>query len=564
MSYLLEILGRGLLADLKAAFRDLLRDDTERSTTELEEEAVKSPESKRRWAIRLLEEKQFSRARDVFSQVIDADPSNRVGRVGLACCLDELGLTRAAIEQLHNSFMGNPKDSATLFAIGFCAEKVSEIEDATVAYEAALEEAPQLRNAHERLAAIHFKQDNVDGAITHYEHLSWCEPADLNASITLANLYVRAERFDDAIRQYQVAITIDPDNWDAQDDLVSACTDAGRYDEAIGLMKSLITKRPECADQYLRLGDLYNKTGRETFALDAYRNAVERHPEYLEAVIKVGTSNLRGGDYVEAAKSFSQAIEINDRVLSAYVGMGVAQQASGRIEEAKESFEMAGGIEPNSTLLFSEVARLQLKVSAAEQTKKYLSPTAVALAPQGPPDEFVSSLIERQIDNLGEAIHRHPNHADLQYRLGLLLRQQGDLSGAIEAYANALRINPQYFKALLKLSLALRESGDLRGAMDAAKRALQIDPESVTLHYQLGVMFSDQNEFSLAVERFDFAVKNDPKNVDYLSHLILALQNMGLLDRATETGRMLSDVSKASADGGGTIRDPADPTGLRL
>lgn len=100
--------------------------------------------------------------------------------------------------------------------------------------------------------------------------------------------------------------------------------------------------------------------------------------------------------------------------------------------------------------------------------------------------------------------------------------------------------------------------------MDAAKRALQIDPESVTLHYQFGVMFSDQNEFSLAVERFDFAVKNDPKNVDYLSHLILALQNMGLLDRATETGRMLSDVSKASADGGGTTRDPADPTGLRL
>ena len=33
---------------------------------------------------------------------------------------------------------------------------------------------------------------------------------------------------------------------------------------------------------------------------------------------------------------------------------------------------------------------------------------------------------------------------------------------------------------------------------------------------------------------------------------------------ATETGRMLSDVSKASADGGGTTRDPADPTGLRL
>ena len=145
-------------------------------------------------------------------RVVDAHPTNRVARVGLACSLDELGLTRAAIEQLHNSFMGNPKDSATLFAIGFCAEKVSEIEDATVAYEAALEEAPQLRNAHERLAAIHFKQDNVDGAITHYEDLSWCEPADLNASITLANLYVRPERLAYDLRTYTLASPISPYN----------------------------------------------------------------------------------------------------------------------------------------------------------------------------------------------------------------------------------------------------------------------------------------------------------------------------------------------------------------
>ena len=43
MSYLLEILGRGLLAELAAAFRDLLRDDGRYSTQELEAKVARQP-----------------------------------------------------------------------------------------------------------------------------------------------------------------------------------------------------------------------------------------------------------------------------------------------------------------------------------------------------------------------------------------------------------------------------------------------------------------------------------------------------------------------------------------
>ena len=143
---------------------------------------------------------------------------------------------------------------------------------------------------------------------------------------------------------------------------------------------------------------------------------------------------MRNGGYEAAARNFDRAIELNDRILGAYVGMGVAQQAMGQTEEALASFEMAAGIEPNSTLLFSEIARLQLKVSAAQQARAYLEPSAIAQAPQGPPEAKVRDLVDQQIHNVRAVLCEHPHHADLHYRLGLLLRQSGDLSGAIASF----------------------------------------------------------------------------------------------------------------------------------
>jgi tetratricopeptide (TPR) repeat protein len=493
--------------------------------------------------------RQYSRARDHFLEALSLEQDDRVSRIGLACALDELGLTRAAMEQLHITVERHSDDAPSWFALGFCQEKLGETEDAIVAYEAALDISLQLRNAHERLSAIYLKLDHVGMAIAHYEHLCWCEPGDIAASLTLANLYVRAERYEDAIQRYEFALTIDPDNWETQDDLVSAYVGAGRYDEAVELLRGLIEQRPDNPEIYVQLGDLYSKKGQDSEALEAYSRASTLNPDYLEARIKAGTARLRRGEHVEAAEAFSHALEINDRIVSAYVGMGVAQQAAGKTEDALASFEMAAGIEPNSTLLFSEAARLQLMVSAAEQARRYTCPRSIAAQPEGPPYDDVASMIDTQIGNIRCGLRLHPNHADLHYRLGLLLRHSGDLHGAIEAFQQAISINPNYVKALTKLGLALQEAGQTKAAVGAFQRALAIDPETLDLHYQVGLIFADRGEFALALERFEHAARQAPEKVDYVANLALALQNMGLLDRAAASWQTLCELTRYTREG---------------
>jgi len=308
---------------------------------------------------------------------------------------------------------------------------------------------------------------------------------------------------------------------------------------------------------------LYRAVGQEVRALAAYETAWTLNPDYLEAAIKVGTTHLRCGRHQEAARAFTAAIEINDRVLTGYVGLGVAHHGLGRTEESLANFEMAAGIEPNSTLLFGETARLQLQMAAAEQAKRLLTPTALAQAAPITAEQ-VSALIDKQISHMESAIASRPNHADLHYRLGLLYRQQGNLQAGIEAFTTAVTINPQYFKALIRLGLALREAGDVNGAIAAFERALNMDPESIDLHYQLGLLFADRGEFSAALQRFEKAASAQPDNQDYVANLALCLQDMGLIDRADATWQTLCEsLETAGAADNFTIEAGSCQTGVR-
>ena len=77
MSYLLEILGRGLLAELSAAFTDLLRDDGHFSTAELRaayESESDCAEPALRYGTRCLANRDYVAARVAFETALAVEP----------------------------------------------------------------------------------------------------------------------------------------------------------------------------------------------------------------------------------------------------------------------------------------------------------------------------------------------------------------------------------------------------------------------------------------------------------------------------------------------------------
>ena len=555
MSHLLEILGRGLLVELRAAFRDILSSGGQDTAT-AREKALQSPddpESLYSYGVALLDIGELQRARTAFEQVLSLDATHHCARIGLACALDSLGLTQNAAEQLHACLHDNlnPAESsrrspmsnaAIVFAIAYCQERLGDTSGALIRYEQCLKLVAGLRSAHERMAAIHFQAGDIRAAIGCYQVLCALVPGDLDVVMTLANLHLQNGDYGAALAQYENAIMLDPDNWATTDQFVEMCIESGRLDEAIVELNRRIQECPNAADQHLRLGDLYHKSGRPLDAERAYDRALAVNPEYLEATIKSGTARLRRGDFDGAAALFARAVEINDRITTAYVGLAVAHGALGEPERTAECFETASGIGANSALLFSEIARMELTATAGMQSRKYLDPVHIARCPHGPADDRVVTLIDRQIENIRRSLRQNPDHADLCYRLGVLLENKGEWDAALGAYEDATRLNPQYLKAQTRRALILHRLARFAEATETARGALSIDPESVELHYHLGLLFSDQRRFDAALDHFEFSANQAPDRIEYTAHLALALQQMGLLDRADETRKVLRDI----------------------
>ena len=76
---------------------------------------------------------------------------------------------------------------------------------------------------------------------------------------------------------------------------------------------------------------------------------------------------------------------------------------------------------------------------------------------------------------------RYPGLADAHDLLARILGDQGDLAGAFDAWAEALRLDPMRIGALKGIAFLYFRAGDTPAALEHLERALEIDPEDASI-----------------------------------------------------------------------------------
>jgi tetratricopeptide (TPR) repeat protein len=76
---------------------------------------------------------------------------------------------------------------------------------------------------------------------------------------------------------------------------------------------------------------------------------------------------------------------------------------------------------------------------------------------------------------------RYPALADAHDLLGRILGDQGDLAGAFDAWAEALRFDPMRIGALKGIAFLYFRAGDIPAALEHLRRAADIDPDDPTI-----------------------------------------------------------------------------------
>jgi tetratricopeptide (TPR) repeat protein len=454
------------------------------------------------------------------------------GRMAAAAICLHRNDPNGAIEQAQSIYLRQPSNTMALYTLGYCYERLGKDAQALEFYQDCIKFKSHLQLPRQRMAAIYFKNGRVDKAISEYESLTTEHPEDISSIVILGYLYIADQQHESAIDTFNTAILVHPDNF--HDDELADETDqliqTGQLNYAIERIQWLMEKVGEMPDLHVRMADILSQAGRTSEAITQYENAIRNHPNYLEATIKLGTHYLRLNRRAPAAEQFNKAVEINDEIVDAYIGLALAQHCAGQADDSHKTLSLASAIQQNSTLLYSETAKLHLQTTIDEDADTLQSHEAGVIL----------------IEDVVEAHHRQmantPQSADVHYKYAILMMLVADFKAAIQSFENALQINPTHHRSRSKLALCLYEMGHIDLAIKKLTEAHTPEPATLELHYRTAILYCDKHKFAEALCTLENAMKNNYTQPDAVRNIQVVLENLGLIDRAVSTWDRLTET----------------------
>src|SRR5262249_48887101 len=83
-------------------------------------------------------------------------------------------------------------------------------------------------------------------------------------------------------------------------------------------------------------------------------------------------------------------------------------------------------------------------------------------------------------------------------RLGVALRRQGDLQGALAQFKETLKLAPKDPEAHYNVGMALKAQDDVAGAIEALRQAVTLKPDFEKARYNLGILLRGHGQQTAA------------------------------------------------------------------
>jgi serine/threonine-protein kinase len=315
-------------------------------------------------------------------------------------------------------------------------------------------------------------------------------------SVALLELDPPATR--EAIRHATAVTSTDPDSPWGWTTLSDALAREGRKDEAIAAAERVLEHAEGSANVTRNAGVLLFKVGRLEEALAAWRRAVDLEPTWFDPRKSIATALRQQGKLDEALLQLREAVKVIRNPIDAHHAIVSFLQQARRLGEAIDHVRALRVASPDST----EVGHLWAFVleqagqldAAAEESRRIL-----ALEPDRAGTLCQYGRILRRLGRYREgavqvrrAIAIRPEYGDAWYELWFAVlnldRENLDERERVIRRALALRRTiPRGKIAWLHngLSLVLRQRGDLAGALRHASAAAERAPRSSQIRSRL-------------------------------------------------------------------------------
>ena len=268
------------------------------------------------------------------------------------------------------------------------------------------------------------------------------------------------------------------------------------------------------------------------------------------AFVTTGFSQAKTSSRPDAYYHFSKARFLDDQ-----------GQSSQAIDEFKKALEL----DPNNSLIYSEMAESYLRnnrpreaVESAQKaiqtdrdnieahrllTTVYLQVIGRANAQQPPSVDTINNAIHE----FEEIIRIDPTERQSFLMLGRLYQIKGDRDRAADIYKKFLGIEPGSEEGVTALAKLQMDAGNTKEAVELLEDFVNQRPDSDGALQTLGEAYSDLQEYAKAADAYKRAGELDPDDVEIKKARAQALY---LADNIGEAAKLYEDLIKNEPDDG--------------
>lgn len=266
-----------------------------------------SLQKKIREAEKLIKLNEYSKARDLYLDILTKFPNNIKALRALK-----------TLKVLH---VKDPVNISKRKEFNDLLQKYNNKEFKNVIKKAdeLIKTYPYENDLHNIQGASNAALSMYDEAIECYEKILKINPNSATAYFNIAVMYDKLKSPNNAIKNYKSATKIKSDYADAHNNMGSAFKELGDLDKALNAYQKATLIQPNHAFAYNNMGNIYKIKGDYKKSIHAFEKAILFKKNYMEAYNNLGDALKEIGKNTEAIRVYDKVLEIqpaNEKVIA--------------------------------------------------------------------------------------------------------------------------------------------------------------------------------------------------------------------------------------------------------
>ena len=325
---------------------------------------------------------------------------------------------------------------------------------------------------------------------------SGAKGGELARHLAMAQQYLSQRKPQQAIPELRAVTALDPANVEARANLGVLLFFDGQFAEAVPLLKGALEAKPDLVKIRALLGVAERRVGDDK---SGRANLEAVFPEITEEKLKLDVGRELMDSYT-ASDELEKAAEVSAVLLKLRPTDPALLYTSYRLHNdlSVQALLELSLTAPNSGQMHQAMAHELQREHDLPGTIRNLR-QALALDPKLPGIHFelaealhASDDQRLRAESVGQyklAVESSPQDPKAATRMGDVLMESGDASGAEKFYRQALAAQPGFADAEIGLANALMQRGDAAGAAALLQQVEAADPTNSLAHFRLSVVY---------------------------------------------------------------------------